>query len=50
MRKLTMALVTTAAIAFSGAAIACPYGAATSADISTPTQTAEAPISKPAQN
>jgi hypothetical protein len=50
MRKLTMALATTALMALSGAAIACPYGAATSADISTPTQTAEAPISKPTQN
>ena len=48
MRKLTTALAATAFVAFAGAAYACP-GAA-SADISKPVTTAEAPISKPAQN
>jgi hypothetical protein len=50
MRKLTTVLAATALVAFAGAAMACPYGAATTADISKPTTTAEAPISKPAQN
>jgi len=50
MRKLTTVLAATAFVAFTGAAIACPYGADKTADISKPTTTAEAPISKPAQN
>jgi hypothetical protein len=50
MRKLTMALVATAAVAYGGSALACPYGAATTADSSKPVTTAEAPISKPTQN
>ncbi len=50
MRKLTMALAATAFVGFSGAALACPYGADKTADISKPTTTAEAPISKPVQN
>jgi hypothetical protein len=48
MRKLTTVLAATVFVAFAGAAYACP-GAA-SADISKPVTTAEAPISKPAQN
>ena len=50
MRKLTTVLAATAFVVFTGAAMACPYGAATTADISKPTTTAEAPISKPVQN
>ena len=50
MRKLTMALAATALIGFTGAAFACPYGADKTTDISKPVTTAQAPISKPAQN
>jgi len=48
MRKLTTVLAATAFVAFAGAAYACP--GAKSVDMSKPTTTAEAPISKPAQN
>ena len=50
MRKLTMALATTALIGYTGSALACPYASDKSVDISKPVTTAEAPISKPAQN
>lgn len=48
MRKLTTVLAATAFAAISGAAYAC--SGAVSAEISKPVTTAEAPISKPAQN
>jgi hypothetical protein len=48
MRKLTMVFAATALVALTGAANACP--GATTADNSTPTTTAQAPISKPVQN